>query len=102
MEKDAEIERIKYQINFLRYSRGNIVVLRSLIEDALQLFDPLEEELEGNSPFINLSRNVDKYLSEAAIKHEALLPDNFVLAQQQALNDIDNLLDYLKKRNLTH
>ncbi|MDQ4139959.1 MAG: hypothetical protein M3142_05490 [Bacteroidota bacterium] len=102
MEKGAEIERIKYQINLLRFSRGNILVLRSLIEDALQLFDPAEEELQGNSPFTSLSRNADKYLSETVIKHEALLQDNFVFAQQQALYDIDKLLIYLKEKNLTH
>ncbi|MDQ3290680.1 MAG: hypothetical protein M3Q05_05255 [Bacteroidota bacterium] len=102
MEKGAEIERIKYQINILRYSRGNILVLRSLIEDALQLFDPIEIELQGNSPFTSLSRNADKYLSESVIKHEALLQDNFVFAQQQALYDIDKLLIYLKEKDLTH
>ena len=102
MEKGVEIERIKFQINILRYSRGNIFVLRSLIEDALQFFDPLEDELQGNTLFTSLSRNADKYLSESAIKHEALLQDNFELAQQQALYDIDKLLIYLKEKDLTH
>ncbi|QMU28591.1 hypothetical protein [Adhaeribacter radiodurans] len=101
MDKGAEIERIKFQINFLRYSRGNILVLRSLIEDALELLDPLEEDLQGNSHFTTLSRIADKFLSEAAIKHEALLQDNFEYAQQQSLHDIDNLLSYLKERDLT-
>jgi hypothetical protein len=95
----AEIERIKFQINFLRYSRGNVFVLRSLIEDALQLLIPLEEQLQNYGPFTTLSRNPDKYLSVTAIRNESHLQDNFNLAQQQALQDIDQLLIFLKEKN---
>ncbi len=73
MDMGAEIERIKFQINFLRYSRGNVFVLRSLIEDALQLLIPLEEHLQNYAPFTTLSRNPDKYLSITAIKNESHL-----------------------------
>ncbi len=99
MDKGAEMERIKFQINFLRYSRGNVFVLRSLIEDALQLLIPLEEQLQSYGPFTTLSRNPDKYLSVDFIKNESHLQDNFNLAQQQALQDIDQLLIFLKKQN---
>ncbi|QNF34977.1 hypothetical protein HUW51_20465 [Adhaeribacter swui] len=99
MDKGAEMERIKFQINFLRYSRGNILVLRSLIEDALQLLTPLEDQLQNFSPFTTLTRNPEKYLSVAAIKNEAHLQDNFILSQQQALQDIDQLLHYLKEHH---
>lgn len=98
MNKGAEMERIKFQINFLRYSRGNVFVLRSLIEDALRLLIPLEEQLQGYSPFATLSRNPDKYLS-TDIKNEAHLQDNFNMSQQQALQDIDKLMIYLKDQS---
>ena len=99
MDKGAEMERIKFQINFLRYSRGNVFVLRSLIEDALQLLTPLEEQLQNFSSFTTLSRSPDKYLSVDSIKNESHLQDNFNLAQQQALQDIDQLLIFLKDQN---
>jgi len=99
MDKSAEMERIKFQINFLRYSRGNVFVLRSLIEDALQLLLPLEEQLLNYSPFTTLSRTPGKYLSVEFIKNESHLQDNFNLAQQQALQDIDQLLLFLKDQN---
>lgn len=99
MEKGAEMERIKFQINFLRYSKGNVAVLRNLIEDALQLLNPMEEELQGYTSFTTLSRNADKYLSiSTTYNNESLLQDNFTISQQQALRDIDNLLNYLKNK----
>lgn len=99
MEKDAEMERIKFQINFLRYSRGNVMVLRNLIEDALQILDPWEDDLQSVASFTTLSRNVDKYLAAPTVyNNESLLQQNFSISQQQAIRDIDHLITYLKEK----